>query len=71
MGWCSGTVVFDSIIEALLDSKVDKKETIKYLINVLEDMDWDCQTDSDYWEHPLIKECFIELGRSDWYEDED
>lgn len=68
MGWYRRTVVFDSIVEAILDPEIDKKETIKYLINVLEDMDWDCQNDSDYWEHPLVKECFIELGRGDWYE---
>lgn len=70
MGWCSGTVIFDTVVEAILNPEVDKKETIKYLINALEDMDWDCQPDSDYWEHPLVKECFIETGKGDWYEND-
>lgn len=69
MGWCSATVIFDTVVESLLDETVDKKETIKYLINVLEDGDWDCQSESDYWEHPLVKECFIETGHKNWYED--
>lgn len=69
MGWCSGTVVFDAAVEAILDPNADKKYAIKALIESLEDLDWDCQCESDYWEHPLVKECFIELGRANWYED--
>ncbi len=69
MGWCGGTVVFDSVVEALLDPSTDKKYAIKSLIEALEDMDWDCQNESDYWNHPLVKECFIELGRAHWYEE--
>lgn len=63
MGWCSGTILFDSVLDYVLgDGKdADPKELIKYLINTLEDMDWDCQTDSDYFNHPLVRECFIEL----------
>lgn len=69
MGWCSGTVVFDAAVKAIIDPNANKKYAIKALIEALEDLDWDCQTDSDYWEHPLVKECFIELGRKDWYEE--
>lgn len=71
MGWCSGTVVFDAAVEAILDPNADKKYAIKALIEAFEYADWDCQNESDYFEHPLVKECFIELGRADWYEEEE
>lgn len=68
MGWCSGTKVFDSMIGALVeDDPLDKKEAIKELIKTLEDLDWDCQCDSEYLQHPLVKEAFIELD-PDWEE---
>lgn len=63
MGWCSGTVVFDAVCDALLsEDKPDKKYAIKALIDALCDMDWDCENESDYWDHPLVKECFIETN---------
>lgn len=67
MGWCSATIIFDKVVGALLDDK-DKKEAIKALIEALEDNDWDCQSDSDYFDHPLIKEIFKELHPS-WFEE--
>lgn len=68
MGWCSGTEIFDTIVGALVDNKpVDKKEVIKELITALENADWDCQCDSEYIQHPLVKEAFIELD-PDWEE---
>ena len=71
MGWCSGTEVFDSVAETLLSDKpVDKKRVLKELIRTLEYMDWDCQGDSEYWSHPLVREIFLELHR-DWFEEED
>lgn len=67
MGWCSATIIFDEVVGALLDGK-DKKEAIKALIQELEDNDWDCQSDSDYFEHPLIDEIFKEL-HPDWFDE--
>lgn len=69
MGWSGGTRVFDSVVKAIIDSNADKKYVIKALVEALEGLDWDGCSESEYWEHPLVKECFIELGRKDWYED--
>ena len=72
MGWCSGTKLFDIIVESLIDKKRTKtpKEVIKILTEVMEDMDWDCQQDSRYWNHPLIQDVFKEL-HPDWFEEEE
>ena len=70
MGWCSGTEVFDAVAGALLDDKpVDKKTVLKNLIETLQDKDWDCESDSDYWEHPIIREIFMEL-EPDWFDED-
>jgi hypothetical protein len=62
MGWCSGTIIFDRTVEALLyPGRLDKKEFIKELITSLRNSDWDCEFDSSYITHPLVKEAFIEL----------
>jgi len=62
MGWCSGTIIFDGIVESLLyPGRVDHKEVIKKLITSLWELDWDCEGDSNYLTHPLVKEAFIEL----------
>lgn len=59
MGWCSATEIFDTVVSALVDEDLpDVETTIKQLINALEDGDWDCQTDSDYWDHPIVRKCF-------------
>lgn len=65
MGWCSGTEIFDVVVKAILDEKADKKQAITQLIDTLEGMGWYCQYESDYIQHPLIKEIFLE--RSDSY----
>ena len=65
MGWCSATYLFDNIVGALLGKdKIDTKEVIKNLINTLEEGDWDCQQDSDYYDHPVVKEIFGSFPRS-------
>jgi hypothetical protein len=69
MGWCSGTEIFDQIAEVVLSDKpMDKKATIKAMIEALENGDWDCQGDSAYWDHPIVKEAFREL-HPDWFKD--
>ena len=74
MGWCSGTYVFDGVMDAFINeksiSKAVKKKIIKKVIEALQERDWDCESDSDYWEHPLVREIFMEL-KPEWFEDED
>lgn len=70
MGWCSGTVIFDVVADALLGDKVVSKEAVlEVLITALEDGDWDCQQDSEYWEHPLVRKIFAKI-HPDWFDDE-
>lgn len=70
MGWCSATRIFDSVAGVLLDDKdIDKKEALETLIAALEDGDWDCQGDSDYYDHPLVQEIFKEL-HPNWFDEE-
>jgi hypothetical protein len=70
MGWCSGTELFDEIVEAAVFGKpTDKKEFLKFLIDKFENMDWDCQMDSKFADHPLFKEVFRELHPDDLDED--
>lgn len=70
MGWCSGTIIFDEIAKIVLsDEPLDKKATLKAVIESLENGDWDCQSDSEYWKHPLVQEIFRELHPR-WFEDE-
>jgi len=63
MGWCSATIIFDSLCEALLDEPddIDKKKLLKRIITILWDNDWDCEWDSAYLRDPMVKEAFIEL----------
>lgn len=71
MGWCSATRIFDPIVGALLNDKpVDKRALIKMMASELEDMDWDCQSESEYWEHPMVRSIFREM-HPDWFEDDD
>jgi len=69
MGWCSGTEIFDKVAWALLDKEPKHlKEVLGLLIDALEDSDWDCQQDSDYWDHPVVQEIMREL-HPDWFDD--
>lgn len=76
MGWCSGTDVFDGVLEHFLTKKGVKKEpdvesVIKGLIQALWDHDWDCEQDSAYWEHPLVQKVFRKLDPRMFEENED
>lgn len=53
MGWCSATSIFDSVLDAGLPYITDKaaRERFVYLVAVpLWDGDWDCESDSDYYD---------------------
>lgn len=68
MGWCSGTEIFDVVVARVYNSSMttsEKKTLIKDLIEVLEDQDWDCQNDSEFWNTNIVRECFEEL-HPDW-----
>lgn len=71
MGWCSATYIFDAIAGALLDdAPVNKKQILKLVVDALEEGDWDCQSDSEYYDHPLVKEIMKE-NHPGWFEGED
>lgn len=72
MGWCSGTDIFDRIAEKVLGSELPEKsqlEIIDTLVDALEDGDWDCQSDSDYFEHPIVQRVMREK-HADWFEED-
>lgn len=68
MGWCSGTDIFDDMAGFILGISAtddEKAEILTTLINSLEDQDWDCQSDSNYWDDPIVQRVFKEL-HPDW-----
>ncbi len=72
MGWCSGTNIFDSIVETVIESCLSIESTkniIKTTIIALEYEDWDTQNESEYFNVPIVKDIFREL-HPDWFEDE-
>ena len=68
MGWCSGTKLFDGICKVLFEPEnTDFNEILKQIINEFEDMDWDCQQDSQYWDTPAVRKAFQEL-HPEWFD---
>ncbi len=64
MGWCSGTDVFDGMAKTILEDSMDdemQEFLIARLIRVLWDSDWDCESDSDYFNHPVVRRAFHRL----------
>jgi len=64
MGWCSVTEVFDAMAKFILSTDkpdTEKREVLLVLAKSLEDNDWDCQTDSDYVDDPIVRSIFKEL----------
>lgn len=59
MGWCSGTTIFDKAAAVVLTTHVEggEKFNILYaLAKALEHEDWDCQSDSLFIDHPIVKD---------------
>jgi len=67
MGWCSGTEIFDTVCEALFNENLKTEDILERVINILENLDWDCQGDSLYFRHPAVKRAFIKTD-PDWQE---
>lgn len=73
MGWCSGTDVFDPVVKTVLATDIPegaKREIINSLINALWESDWDCESDSAYYDDPLVRSVMREL-QPHWFEDEE
>lgn len=75
MGWCSGTEVFDSVTDSVIrcyDQGYINIIAVTYIINglikALEDQDWDCQSDSQFYNHPIVCSCF-KVIHPKWFED--
>jgi len=59
MGWNSGTEIFDAVCKEILDKdKIEPKKVIKSLIDALECCDWDTESESEYFNHPLVQKIF-------------
>jgi hypothetical protein len=70
MGWCSATIIFDQIAEAILtDHPIDKQAILTTVVEALEDGDWDCQQDSEYWNHPIVQK-IMRQRHPRWFEGE-
>lgn len=68
MGWCGGTDVFDDVMKEILKTKPLNTRLVKTLINALENHDWDCQSDSRYFDKREVRQVFEEL-HPDWFAD--
>lgn len=57
MGWASGQDIFDPITKEILKLNIPKDTKARILakfIDLLKDQDWDTESDSDYWDHPVV-----------------
>lgn len=74
MGWCSGTPLFDAVVGKLLSLDVpqDKKEeVILALSEAMWNQDWDCESDSEYYDEPIVRGVWLK-AHPDWFDgDED
>lgn len=73
MGWCSGTPIFDSVASYVISSdltELRKFEVLRTLADAMEDEDWDCQSDSQYWDNEIVQRVMLAL-HPDWLEDSD
>lgn len=67
MGWCSGTEIFDVVVEKAFAHIVDESERknfIKAIKPVFDAGDWDCESDSEYWDDYLV-DIMYEMGQLD------
>lgn len=72
MGWCSGTSIFDKVAKFVIDSNLQdylKFDVLATLADAMEDEDWDCQSDSNYWDNELVQRVMKHL-HPDWFKDD-
>lgn len=74
MGWSSGYRIFDVVAEEILEqdnclTSYNKRLLIK-LGKELQNLDWDTEYDSDYYDDPRFEEIwrYLEVIREDEYE---
>lgn len=70
MGWCSATGIFDAVLDELTAQEVEPEVltgVAETLYDVLTSQDWDCESDSRYFNTLLIE---IMYSRGD-LDDED
>ncbi len=70
MGWTGGTDIFDAVAKIILNPAfvfVDahvieavRLDILKALVKELGDQDWDTESESAYWNHPLVQRAFRE-----------
>ena len=73
MGWCSGTPIFDAVARNVLDSELPVErqfDIMRTLAAAMYDEDWDCESDSRYYKHPVIQRVMRDLNPK-WYEEAD
>jgi len=72
MGFCSGTQIFDDVADEILDQRWLLEENKRWLLTVLMkslyNHDWDCESDSRHYKHPIVQSVLRELN-PDWYDD--
>ena len=71
MGWGSGTSIFDDMVHIIINCSFNdntKKHLIRHLILALENNDWDCHGDSEYWDDPIVQEVMNDL-HPDFFEE--
>ncbi len=61
MGWCSGTYVFDEIAKAYLEDK-NPTELMIAVGKAMQNADWDCEYDSDYFNDSRMEAIWIKMG---------
>lgn len=57
MGWCSATDIFDPVCAEILKRVPDQKSQKKILVTLIDNLneqDWDCQPDSEFWDHAFV-----------------
>jgi len=66
MGCCSATRIFDGVIESALKTDISDEALVAVvtaLYQELTDMDWDCQCESEFFNHERIKPIIDEIEK--------
>ena len=62
MGWSGGTAIFDKVASLLFKTDMftaQQTHDILYVLSeALKQEDWDCESDSYYWNYPVVRDIF-------------